>query len=599
MTLGRLLRTACHLSVEQILFSIVRRARHARWQRQPEAARARIAAAASQLAPPDPHRPVIAAIADQIQILQRTIHQEPISDLREGRFRIYGQAFPVADWRRFNWHDDTGEGNSPLRRLTLAYLGWTVPLLAEGAERDLDYVAQAVNGLDAVPWSLPGIFRDLWNPYTASHRLINLICALHLYRRGGGGECKAVPLLLGHVRRCAAFVLRDPERDIQANHLLKNWTALAVYAAATAAPERAFPALTGDVGRALDQLVLADGVHAERSPMYHALGLMDVELLRASGAVPHLHPRLDDAARRMRGALGVLTHPDGDIALFNDAWFGGAPRVADLAIDRAAPGLRVLPVAGYTRLDGDQDVVIFDSGPPALDCQPGHAHADFLSFELSVASTRLIVDPGTATYTAGVLRERTRSAASHNGPHILGQEPLELWQSFRIGYRGSSGALGGDRLGSIAPLWCAGWHNGYRAAGEVRRWIGLWPGQGLLIVDLWPAVDPATCRSRFLVPREWRCQAVHGAHQFHGAAEIKARALCGTLGELQSDVWWPRYGADEPAATFEIKPTRIRTHLAAALALTWDTGLPLPSLAAIEDLVSHLAAAPRRKAELA
>lgn len=592
MSLGRLLRTVRHLSAEQILFSVVRRARHAAWQQIPHASRSRIAAAAARLPPPDPRRTALSRMADRIALLQRSIHPESAAALRTGQLGIFGQSFAVGDLQHANWRRDTGEGNSPLRRLTLAYFGWAVPLLVEGRPDDLAAVTRAVASLDKIPWSEPGIFRDLWNPYTASHRVINLLCALNLYARAAPLADVALLPLLDHIRRCAAFVAQDPERDLQANHLLKNWVALAVYAAATDEPPVLFPGLADALGRSLDQLVLRDGGHAERSPMYHALGLLDVELLRASGAAPILAAKLDDTEARMRHALGILTHPDGDIALFNDAWLGGAPAAKDLGITEPPPGMHVLRDTGYVRLGVRDEVAIFDCGPCGLDLQPGHAHADYLSFELSIGGARLIVDPGTATYTAGALRDRARSAASHNGPHIIGHEPIEFWQSFRVGRRATARLLNDPGLASLAPLWCAGWHDGYRALGvEVRRWLGMWPGQALLVLDAWSAAGAALCCSRFLVPQPWTAHPANGIVRLHGPLEAQVTPMAGALASPQPAAWWPRYGEEAPATLLTLQPDGQRDVPVAALLVTWGTTPSAISPIVIEQLARSLISA--------
>ena len=44
----------------------------------------------------------------------------------------------------------------------------------------------------------------------------------------------------------------------------------------------------------------------------------------------------------------------------------------------------------------------------------GHAHADALSLTLTVRGRPLLIDPGTASYTDSVLRDRFRSTAMHN-----------------------------------------------------------------------------------------------------------------------------------------------------------------------------------------
>lgn len=572
MSVGRFFRTVRHLSVEQVAFSVIRRGRHEAWRRSPQA-RERMADAALALPASDMARPSLAPIADVVATLQSAIHTDSIEAIRAGDLTLLGETFHVDGWARFDWRVDLGEGNSPLRRLTLAYLGWAVPLLGTGKTDDLEQVAAAVESLDAVSWAKAGVFRDLWNPYAASHRLINLVAGLH--RHAGAGSSLASPAaerLHRHARFCAAFVASDPERDLQANHLLKNWTALAVFAASTESPARVFLGLPRRIARSLDQLVLEDGGHAERSPMYHALAVADLDLIRASHAAPCMSGHLDDIAARLRHALAIVTHPDGDIALFNDSWLGGAPRPST---EPAPEGASALPDTGYIRLGTAGEAVIFDCGPCGIDLQPGHAHADFLSFELSLAAMRFVVDPGTPTYTAGALRDRSRSAASHNGPHVDGHEPIEFWRSFRIGRRANSGGLHDETL-SQAPLWCAGWHDGYSGHGiEPRRWIGLWPGQGLLVVDLWAgAAAPGGAKTLFLIPDDWKAGAADGTLVFDGPARVRAEALAGHL-EVSRTVWWPRYGTEKPATGLKLHPENADPGALAALLFTWGTRAPV------------------------
>jgi hypothetical protein len=488
-----------------------------------------------------------------------------------------GSSLHAASFARIPWRADLGEGDSPLRRLTLAYFGWAVPLLATGRVEDLDHVDVALTSLESVPWSAPGIFRDLWNPYTVSHRVINLLAGLHLYREAGGSlDTPAAGRLLDHLRFGAAFIAADPERDLQANHLLKNWTALAAFAAAAPDPASVFPYLSRAAAASLTQLVLDDGGHAERSPMYHALGLLDLEILQASGAMPDLGPRLDRSIGTMRDALSVLTHPDGDVALFNDAWLGGAPSSRSLGVGSPMSGPRSLPETGYVRLAESEDAVIFDCGPCGLDLQPGHAHADFLSFELTVAGSRFIVDPGTPTYSAGPLRERCRSASTHNGPWLEGLEPLELWKSFRVGRRAAAGGLTGDGLAQ-APLWCAGWHAGYSQHGtEARRWIGLWPGRALLVVDGWIGNTATSRRSRFTIPRPWTLRAGLQPPAFEGPRLVRCQALAGRIAPTEASVWWPRYGTEEPATILDIRPAVDEGISLSALLWSWGDPSVIP-----------------------
>lgn len=76
-----------------------------------------------------------------------------------------------------------------------------------------------------------------------------------------------------------------------------------------------------------------------------------------------------------------------------------------------------------------------DIGAVGPDYLPGHAHADTLSFELSLHGKRLMVNGGTSTYEASAERVRQRGTAAHNALMIDGHDSSEVWSSFRVARR--------------------------------------------------------------------------------------------------------------------------------------------------------------------
>ena len=207
--------------------------------------------------------------------------EEKLDDIARGKFTLLNRTFDFGAPDAVRWRGEFHEGNNPLRRMTLAYMGYAVPLLARGRAEDATTVAALVASLDAQdPWSTPGVLRDVWNAYTASHRLINLIAGLALYRATSATPpAEAERALLNHARLCAAFVRANLERDLQYNHLMKNYVALALYASACPAVPPALSLIEHGVPATIAQNILPDGGHAERSPMYHALALVDVRVL--------------------------------------------------------------------------------------------------------------------------------------------------------------------------------------------------------------------------------------------------------------------------------------------------------------------------------
>jgi len=595
MSIGRLWRTVRHLTPEQWRYRLICRGQRITMRLAPGRARARIRSAADTLPLPDPSRPAVKAAAQHVLQLQRASHGDHLDDIARGRFTLLNRTYDFGALDKVSWRGEFHEGNNPLRRMTLGYMGYAVPLLARGRAEDVTAIAALVATLEAQnAWSAPGVFRDVWNPYTASHRLINLIAGLALFRASGATPpAEAERALLDHARFCAAFVRANLERDLQYNHLLKDYVALALYAAACPGVPPALAVIEQGVPAMIAQNILPDGGHVERSPMYHALGLLDVRLLRATALYPAWQPMLDETDDRMTRALAVMTHPDGDIALFNDAWLGEAPRPAELGAERADGPTARLPETGYVRLGAARDAVVFDCGPIGPDDNPAHAHADFLSIEASVRGRRLIVDPGVPTYTAGALRDIARSAISHNGPQLDGIEPIEFWKSFRVGRRGVGVAITDARLNGLAPLWCAGRHTGYAEIGvEVRRYVGLWPGFALLIADVWRGPVRAPEASRFLVPGTWR-QTRTGAPGFTlDDTTVTLDYLSGTPAPVDASRTWLRFGVEQPAHQVTVRPAPAPDGTRrSALLFRWADAAPSPSLAALREHLDRLAAA--------
>jgi uncharacterized heparinase superfamily protein len=131
-----------------------------------------------------------------------------------------------------------------------------------------------------------------------------------------------------------------------------------------------------------------------------------------------------------------MLHPDGRIPFFNDATFEVAPEPGELFAYAERLGVVEKGVAlsesGYVRLENEGTVVLFDAAPAGPDYQPGHAHADTLSFELSRSGKRVVVNSGTSTYekaaacVGGVPQRTTRS--------INGQDSSEVWSAFRVAH---------------------------------------------------------------------------------------------------------------------------------------------------------------------
>jgi len=287
-----------------------------------------------------------------------------------------------------------------------------------------------------------------WSSDPTSYRILNWTKLLL-----APGALPADPEARERIARSIASqcqtLARHLETHLLANHYFTNLAALTLAGLAFEGPDADRWLAHGDAFRGqFAEQIGRDGAHYERAPMYHAALLEQVLDLahlasvsgRASGA---LRDALGDAAARMLGALEVFTHPDGEIALFADSAFGYAHPPGALRAYAAALGIAprapdpagLLADAGYVRLEAGPFVLIASVAGPAPAYTPGHAHADALAFELSVAGERVVTDTGVCEYVPGPRRAASRATRSHATLELDGRDQSEVWAAHRVGGR--------------------------------------------------------------------------------------------------------------------------------------------------------------------
>jgi uncharacterized heparinase superfamily protein len=282
-----------------------------------------------------------------------------------------------------------------------------------------------------------------------------------------------------------------------------------------------------------------------------------------------LAPLLDAPLERLLRAGSLLRHPDGGIALFNDSAFGVYPPPGSLlaawpeVLHRpppappAAPAPFALPRTGYFgALGGGGDYVVCDAGPIGPDYQPGHAHGDLLSFELSLGGRRVVTDSGVHGYQDDELRAWCRSTRAHNTVEIDGESQCQFWSVFRVARRARphevrfEPAPDGFRLSA--------WHDGYRRLpGRPRhRRQFRWDARGVLLVkDEVESGRPVTARSRLHLHPACVVEQLAGpaARIRHPGGVFQVRFA--GVGELavEASIYCPEFGVrqERPALRFE------------------------------------------------
>lgn len=399
------------------------------------------------------------------------LQAQSAESIQSGHLSFLNQSHAVG-WPP-NWNPS---GISRLWLYNLHYFDWLWSLEPQTA------ITAACDWIDRHP---PARGAAGWEPYPTSLRLMNWCCSFFAPPRSGLENLPAArDKVWASLYRQACWLEGHIESHLCGNHVLENAAALCVVGACFGGPDAARWLNRGIymLGRELDEQFLPDGGHYERSPMYHSRTMYLLILLHGLGR-DEISRLVQDPLNRGIEALRQLSHPDGQIALLNDSAWGiyNAPeelsRVSGVKWPPAA-GIFALTDSGYfgSRSE-DGNYILCDAGAVGPDHQPGHAHGDTLSFELSLRGHRVIVDSGVFDYVPGEMRRYCRSTRAHNTVEIDERDQAEFWGTFRVGRRPRVSATFSPRPDGFELI---GRHDGYGKTIHQRRFD--WSDRGVLLI---------------------------------------------------------------------------------------------------------------------
>ena len=287
-----------------------------------------------------------------------------------------------------------------------------------------------------------------WEPYPLSIRLVNWIKWL--------SKKDYIDLkYINSLYQQSEALYQQIEYHILGNHLFANAKALifsGAYLKGVVADKYINKGLK-ILNHELKEQFLSDGGHFELSPMYHQILLWDllelIDLVRVSQNKKLLEQLCywKSVASKALSWLSSMLHPDGEIGFFNDAAIGIAvppheifkyAKKLSINDDYKISRLVTNYSSGYSNIKFDDYTVIFDHANVGPDYLPGHAHADSLSFEMSVGQQRLFVNSGTSLYGISDERLRQRKTAAHNTVEVNSCDSSEVWSGFRVARRAYS-----------------------------------------------------------------------------------------------------------------------------------------------------------------
>jgi uncharacterized heparinase superfamily protein len=319
-----------------------------------------------------------------------------------------------------------------------------------------------------------------WESYTLSLRIVNWTKA---FLSGLDTSEKTIDSLTQQ----ADFLSQDLEKHLLGNHYFVNLKALmfsGCYFKGKEADKWLAIALKGYKSELKEQ-VLSDGGSFELSPMYHAIMLTDLlDLFNLFKYFPSRVPGdvialTKQTIVKMFGWLHIMSHGDDKISFFNDSAFGIAPETMILREYATKLGFVVnelvtpsdtlivhnMQNTGYVSVKTAEMNLIADLAHVGPSYIPGHAHADSLSFELSLGQFRIFVNSGTSLYGMSSERLRQRGTSAHNTVEINKQNSSHVWSGFRVAKRADISNRSVGKVTSGKNVQFSAAHNGYKKQG--------------------------------------------------------------------------------------------------------------------------------------
>jgi len=254
------------------------------------------------------------------------------------------------------------------------------------------------------------------------------------------------------------------EYHLMGNHLIEN--ALALQFGAIYLEDKSLGAFSGKfLHEQLNEQILSDGGHFERSPMYHRIllsRLLDLIYLQQKKKIQTgFFTEIISFAVKMLSWMDQMTFNSGRSPNFYDSQFGIAHEThkllrfaADLGIS-PNPDL-VLSDSGFRRFSGARYECFINLSGVIADYIPGHAHADIFHFDLEVDGKAVFVDTGVSSYIDDEHRQFERSTSAHNTVEVSGENQSDVWGAFRLGHRAKVLNMAADERAFSAQ------HNGYQ-----------------------------------------------------------------------------------------------------------------------------------------
>tara|TARA_B100000925_G_C22005346_1_gene473384 strand:+ start:87 stop:1721 length:1635 start_codon:yes stop_codon:yes gene_type:complete len=402
-----------------------------------------------------------------------------------------------------------------------------------------------------------------WEPYPSSLRIVNVLKAWL-----GGLELDKK--LINSVFNQSIYLSNCLEKHLLGNHYFANLKAL-LFAGLIFKNTRLLGIAEEGLISQIPEQILEDGANFELSPMYHSIMLVDMlDIFNLNKAYPNILSKelvtsLEKYIPKMLMFMEAMAHPDGGVSFFNDSANGIAPKNSTIKsyAEKLGFSIKIFDSSrtqiidnansGYICATTNGDKIIFDAAAVGPNYIPGHAHADTLSFELSIGSQRVLVNSGTSEYGLSENRLNQRKTALHNTVEVDDKDSSQVWSSFRVANRSeiifkNAKIEDGRNIELIAA------HNGYKSlfAGCIHERKLTFSKNNLVVFDSLKRKFKFA-KSRFYIHPNLDVSLEDDCLIIKGARFVLNCNLKGKLFLLKDSFYYPEFGLRVPNKMLELQ----------------------------------------------
>ncbi len=308
-----------------------------------------------------------------------------------------------------------------------------------------------------------------WDPYPTSLRIVNWIYFMHFYWTFFNSRPEQKQVVLCSIVEQTEFLRKFMERDLMGNHLFENAKTLVLVGSLISCRYSRRWLVTGlkYIKRSIKNDFFQNGMHFERSPMYHRIvliGLIEIYIVlsKTGKQVTGIRDLINKGVNISEkfGSTTIFSclfhdseayqnmnklhfHLRKDV-LYGKCTFSGYwdliskhvdeyTRVQDKSVHSSA--ISINKEAFYKLIGDSSNGLIIDYGVPYPKHLAAHSHCSLTNYELYFDKKNIVIDSGVYTYKAGNDRNTFRSNVAHNVLSIDRINQSEIWSSFRCGRR--------------------------------------------------------------------------------------------------------------------------------------------------------------------